>query len=45
MALEMNMIPAEQAQYVLIEIPAEPEHATQVSLWERLGTFLTGLFA
>lgn len=44
-ALEMNMIPAEQAQYVLIEIPAEPEQPTQVSLWERLGTFLTGLFA
>ena len=44
-ALEMNMIPAEQAQYVLIEIPVEPEQPTQVSLWERLATFLTGLLA
>ncbi len=44
-ALEMQMIPAEQAAHVNILIPAEPEQVEQITLWERIGTFLTGLFA
>ena len=44
-ALAMNMIPMEQAAHVTLEIPEEPEQITQPTLWERIGTFLTGLFA
>ena len=44
-ALALNMIPAEQAACVTIYVPEEPEQAIQLSLWERIGTFLTGLFA
>ena len=44
-ALEMQMIPAKEAACIRIDIPAEPEPAEQVTLWERIGTFLTGLFA
>ena len=44
-ALALNMIPAEQAAHVTIYVPEEPEQMTQLSLWERIGTFLTGLFA
>ena len=44
-ALEMQMIPKEQAAHVDILIPAEPEQIQQITLWERIGTFLTGLFA
>lgn len=44
-ALALNMIPAEQATRVTIQIPAEPEQVAQPTLWERIGTFLTGLFA
>lgn len=44
-ALAMDMIPAEQAAHVVIEIPAEPEQVVQPSIWEQIGTFLTALFA
>ena len=44
-ALALNMIPAEQAAHVTIHVPEETEQPTQLSLWERIGTFLTGLFA
>ena len=44
-ALELQMIPAEQAAHVSLFIPAEPEPIQQVTLWERISTFLTGLFA
>ena len=46
-ALELNMIPAEQAAYVTIDIPAEtePEPVTELTIWERIGTFFSGLFA
>lgn len=44
-ALALNMIPAEQAAHISIEIPPETEQVTQLTLWERIGTFLTGLFA
>lgn len=44
-ALALNMIPAEQAARVTIQIPAEPEQVTEPTLWERIDTFLTGLFA
>ena len=44
-ALALGMIPAEQAAHV--PLPATvPEQETQpLTLWERIGTFLTGLFA
>ena len=44
-ALEMQMIPADQATHVNLYIPAEPEQPEQLTLWDRIGTFLTGLFA
>ena len=44
-ALEMQMIPAQQAAHISLYIPAEPEQTEQITLWDRIGTFLTGLFA
>ena len=44
-ALEMQMIPAEQATHISLYIPAEPEQVEQITLLDRIGTFLTGLFA
>ena len=44
-ALALNMIPAEQAAHVTIYIPEETEQPAQLSLWEQISTFLTGLFA
>ena len=45
-ALALGMIPVEHASRTTIhvELPAE-ESDVQVSLWYRIGTFLTGLFA
>lgn len=43
-ALAMGMIPQEQAPRVSISV-AVPVQQEQVTLWEQLGTFLTGLFA
>ena len=44
-ALALDMIPAEEAPHITIAIPPEAEPVTNPTLWERLGTFLTGLFA
>ena len=44
-ALALDMISAEEAPRISVEIPAETEEVPQLTLWERLGTFLTGLFA
>ena len=44
-AYEMQMIPAEQATRVTLYIPAEPEQVEQITLWDQISTFLTGLFA
>ena len=44
-ALALDMIPAEEATHITIAIPPEAEPITNPTLWERLGTFLTGLFA
>lgn len=44
-ALEMQMIPAQQAAHISLYIPEEPEQVAQITLWDRIGTFLTGLFA
>ena len=44
-ALALDMIPAEEATHISIAIPPEAEPVTNPTLWERLGTFLTGLFA
>lgn len=43
-ALALGMIPKEQAQQISIQVEL-PEPPEQVSLWNRIGTFLSGLFA
>ena len=45
-ALALGMIPQPQATHtsIQIELPVVENHM-QVSLWQRIGTFLTGLFA
>ena len=45
-ALALGMIPSQQAARtsIQVEVPVV-ENDMQVSLWERIGTFLTGLFA
>lgn len=43
-ALALGMIPRQDAPHVSIEIPM-PQQQETVSLWQRIGTFLTGLFA
>lgn len=43
-ALALGMIRKEQAPVVSIEVEV-PQPVQTVSLWERIGTFLTGLFA
>ncbi len=45
-ALALGMIPKEQAlqMSIQVELP-QAEQLEQVSLWNRIGTFLTGLFA
>ncbi len=44
-ALALGMIPQEEAVRIPIEIALPPQELPQVSLWQRIGTFLTGLFA
>ena len=45
-ALALGMIPCEDAIYTPIEVALpEIESAQQASIWQRIGTFLTGLFA
>ena len=46
-ALNMGMIPAEQANRVTIHVPVvqQPEQVQNENLWTQIGTFLTGLFA
>ena len=45
-ALALGMIPAEDAQQIHVILPAvEVEQQEAVSLWNRIGTFLSGMFA
>ena len=45
-ALALGMIPKEQATHVVIQVELPSDQvAEQESLWSRIGTFLTGLFA
>ncbi len=45
-ALALGMIPVEQASHISIEVELpQQDNGEQVSLWQRIGTFLTGLFA
>ena len=45
-ALALGMIPQDAAERVSIEVEdVRQQTAEQVSLWQRIGTFLTGLFA
>ena len=43
-ALALGMIPQQDAKHTVIEIET-PQEQTPISLWNRIGTFLTGLFA
>lgn len=43
-ALALGMVPKAQAQTVTIHVE-EPTQTETVTVWERIGTFLTGLFA
>ena len=43
-ALALGMIPQQSASHTTITIEL-PQEETSVSLWSRIGTFLTGLFA
>ena len=43
-ALALGMIPKEQAKTVSLSVTV-PEEPEVISLWDRIGTFLTGLFA
>ena len=46
-ALNMGMIPSEQANRITIHVPVaqQPEQVPNETLWGQIGTFLTGLFA
>ena len=45
-ALALGMIPQEQAPQTSIEVtPPQPERVETASLWEHIGTLLSGLFA
>lgn len=45
-ALALGMIPQQQAEHISIEVELPQLADTeQISLWQRVGTFLTGLFA
>ncbi|MBQ4642471.1 MAG: hypothetical protein IJB47_07685 [Oscillospiraceae bacterium] len=44
-ALALGMIPAEDAKQIEVYLPAVQEEPEAVSLWNRIGTFLFGLFA
>ena len=45
-ALALGMIPCEDASRTSIHVELPPvENEVQVTLWQRIGTFLTGLFA
>lgn len=44
-ALALDMIPAEQAPCVMLQIPQEQEPVAQMSFWDRVGTFFASLFA
>ena len=43
-ALALGMIPQQEATHISIEIEP-PVVEEQITLWQRIGTFLTGLFA
>lgn len=45
-ALALGMVPRESVEHISIEVELPPvEEEVPVSLWQRIGTFLTGLFA
>lgn len=45
-ALALGMIPQEEAPHISIQVePHQPEVPEQMNFWQRIGTFLAGLFA
>lgn len=44
-AVALGMIPREEAPHIAIQVELPPVQEQPVSLWQRIGTFLTGLFA
>ena len=43
-ALALGMVPSDQVQMIAIQVEP-PQEAETLTVWERIGTFLTGLFA
>ena len=45
-AVALGMVPRESVEHIAIEVELPPvEEEAPASLWQRIGTFLTGLFA
>lgn len=45
-ALALGMVPREEVEHIAIEVEMPPVgEETPISIWQRIGTFLTGLFA
>jgi len=44
-ALALGMIPCEEAAHVAIQVSVPQVQEEPANLWQRIGTFLTGLFA
>ncbi|MBQ8580035.1 MAG: hypothetical protein IJ448_05005 [Oscillospiraceae bacterium] len=45
MAMAIGMVPAEQLEHVTIQVEPPQQTDVQLSFWESISTFLTGLFA
>ena len=41
----LGMVPAEDAEQIVIEVEPAPQEQTQMGFWESITTFLAGLFA
>ncbi len=44
-ALALGMIPMEEADHISIQVELPAQQEQVLSIWQRIGTFLTGLFA
>ena len=44
-ALALGMIPRQEASHTAIQIELPPVQEKPVNMWQKIGTFLTGLFA
>jgi hypothetical protein len=44
-ARALGLVPVEQVKHITIRFPEEVQPQQQLSFWEQVYTFLTGLFA